>query len=217
MKILDLVLKGCWYDMIAKGEKREEYREIKPYWENRLTIKDFTHVRFRRGYTNTTMLFRIDSITIGKGNPQWGAPEDKEVFIIKFSRHEREIKFRGYNAKNGKWIYGCYLVNRGQTFICPDGIQPPDATWEDFLVDSHTVGQYIGLKDQNGKEIYEGDFIKKDYPFEGVYLVKYDEVILMWKFFVSGKYWLLPNDFPAFDYEIIGNIHDNPELLEEQK
>lgn len=36
MKILDLVLKGKWYDMIASGEKREEYREIKPYWEKRL-------------------------------------------------------------------------------------------------------------------------------------------------------------------------------------
>lgn len=36
MEILDLVLKGKWYDMIASGEKREEYREIKPYWEKRL-------------------------------------------------------------------------------------------------------------------------------------------------------------------------------------
>lgn len=119
MKILDLVLKGKWYDMIASGEKREEYREIKPYWEKRLLdykgLKDyylknraelsikrlffphrplienvcgafprgFTHVRFRRGYTNVTMLFKCEGITIGRGNPDWGAPKKEEVFIIK--------------------------------------------------------------------------------------------------------------------------------------
>lgn len=125
MKILDLVLKGKWYDMIASGEKREEYRVLTPYWFARLcaykecghfyrkaTQKDaelfeanhdgfaysvkreinsvysnllpreYTHVRFRRGYTKTAMLFRCEGITIGKGNPAWGAPE-KEVFIIK--------------------------------------------------------------------------------------------------------------------------------------
>lgn len=121
MKILDLVLKSKWYDMIASGEKREEYREIKPYWAQRLFLTGdymvvlkpheykagteeyakcikrlsqpngysdyarfdrYTHVRFRRGYTSATMLFKCQGITIGKGNPEWGAPE-KEVFIIK--------------------------------------------------------------------------------------------------------------------------------------
>lgn len=114
MKILDLVLIGLWYDMIESGEKPEEYREIKPYWEKRLldyeAIKrdykmlmfrrflvgkgvnpleyprGFTHVRFHRGYTNTTMLFECKEITIGMGNPQWGAPTDKEVFIIKLGK-----------------------------------------------------------------------------------------------------------------------------------
>lgn len=43
----------------------------------------FTHVRFRRGYTKTTMLFEIKSISIGFGNPNWGAPKDRQVFIIK--------------------------------------------------------------------------------------------------------------------------------------
>lgn len=119
MKIFDLVLKGKWYDMIASGEKREEYREIKPYWEKRLVDynglreyyrkyreklavkrllfphrpvienicgafpRGFTHVRFRRGYTSTTMLFKCEGITIGKGNPDWGAPTERDVFIIK--------------------------------------------------------------------------------------------------------------------------------------
>lgn len=122
MKILDLVLKGQGYDMIASGVKKEEYREIKLYWTKRImkcfkwcsrgfdignavtngchclfpqrcenTLNfcaipgGFTHVRFRRGYTNITMLFKLDSITIGKGKPEWGAPKGKEVFILKFS------------------------------------------------------------------------------------------------------------------------------------
>lgn len=46
----------------------------------------FTHVRFRRGYTKTTMLFEIKYITIGYGNPKWGAPKDRKVFIIKLGK-----------------------------------------------------------------------------------------------------------------------------------
>lgn len=124
MKILDLVLKGKWFDLIQSGEKKEEYREIKPYWAQRLFLTGdymavlkpheykagtedyakcvkrlsqpngysdharfdrYTHVRFHRGYTNTTMLFKCEGITIGHGNPAWGAPEE-EVFIIKLGK-----------------------------------------------------------------------------------------------------------------------------------
>lgn len=121
MKILELPLKKEWYDMIECGEKREEYREVKPYWEKRLLDykrlmqyfidnrkellakrilfpnrpvienvceafpRGYTHVRFRYGYTKRTMMFTIDSITMGfDGRPEWGAPTDKPVFIIKF-------------------------------------------------------------------------------------------------------------------------------------
>ncbi len=51
-----------------------------------LEFKRFTHIRFRRGYTKTTMMFEIKSISIGFGNSQWGAPKDKEVFIIKLGK-----------------------------------------------------------------------------------------------------------------------------------
>lgn len=85
-KTLDLVLKRNWYDMIASGTKTEEYREIKPYWEKRLIARGYTHVRFRRGYTSTTILRQLKSISIGKGRSEWGAPADKDVFIIKFSK-----------------------------------------------------------------------------------------------------------------------------------
>lgn len=77
--------------MIESGAKREEYREYKDYWRKRLIdldtlrLKPYTHVRFRYGYTKRTMLFKIDSITIDVGNPEWGAPE-YPVFIIKFHK-----------------------------------------------------------------------------------------------------------------------------------
>lgn len=122
MKILDLPLMFRWYDMIDIGDKPEEYREIKPYWEKRLldyksltkyylenktelriksllfphrpAIEDvcrafpagFTHVRFRRGYTKVTMLFEIKTITFGYGKTEWGAPKDRQVFIIKLGK-----------------------------------------------------------------------------------------------------------------------------------
>lgn len=109
MKILDLPLKRVWYEMIESGGKNEEYRAIKPYWCKRLACCDlylcwyrdqngecqfkgklfhmnrleYTHVRFRYGYTKRTMLFELQGIRIGRGKPEWGAPMDKSVFILK--------------------------------------------------------------------------------------------------------------------------------------
>ena len=96
--------------MIESGVKREEYREIKPYWEKRFTklvparyraqwdecinkrdyslfrhkviASTYKAVKFSFGYTKRTLTFEIDSITIGKGVPEWGAPNE-EAFIIK--------------------------------------------------------------------------------------------------------------------------------------
>lgn len=102
MKILHLPLKAKWYEMIESGIKTEEYREIKPYWSKRFTgmfkplfsfrcnyrqsnVKGYTHVKFSYGYTKRTMTFEIESITIGKGKPEWGALEEN-VFIIKLGK-----------------------------------------------------------------------------------------------------------------------------------
>lgn len=83
MTVLDLVLKHQWYDMIDSGEKPEEYRDITPYWRKRIQSgKRYTHVRFHRGYLVKSMVFRYDGLRIGRGNTQWGAPADRDVFII---------------------------------------------------------------------------------------------------------------------------------------
>ena len=99
---LHLVLKGKWYDMIASGEKTEEYREPKPYWIKRIldgsSVKrpgltpvssrlslwtKYERVCFHRGYTSQTMTFGIKGVSVGMGNVAWGAPVDKVVIIIK--------------------------------------------------------------------------------------------------------------------------------------
>lgn len=79
---LHLTLKRKWFEMIVSGEKKEEYRVIKPYWESRLN-KSYSHVVFRNGYNKSApkAKFKLLSIIKGKGLPEWGAPVD-DVFII---------------------------------------------------------------------------------------------------------------------------------------
>lgn len=84
---LDLVLKEKWYRMIESGEKTEEYREIKPFWEKRMQNcrdRHYDKVTFHLGYSKDrpSMTFALDKITIDKGRPEWGAEEGKLYFVI---------------------------------------------------------------------------------------------------------------------------------------
>ncbi len=105
MKILYLPLKAKWYEMIERGEKREEYRECSVYWIRRLMEYDgktydidnpnvaydnyrtrrFDAVCFSYGYTKRRMLWECKGITIGQGRPEWGAPAHG-TFIIKLGK-----------------------------------------------------------------------------------------------------------------------------------
>lgn len=81
MNTLHLILKAKWYDMIDRGEKKEEYRENTSYWMKRIG-KLHDAVCFHKGYTNTTMTFAIEGKSYGYGNPEWGAPKDRKVLKI---------------------------------------------------------------------------------------------------------------------------------------
>lgn len=129
MKTLHLPLKAKRYEMIESGVQTDEYRDIKPYWCDRLLgnyplgkeywnivlpktfeiakdnefkkdgitltlyrlliwnhgIRGYSQVKFSYGYTKRTMTFEIESITIGKGKTEWGAP-DSDVYIIKLGK-----------------------------------------------------------------------------------------------------------------------------------
>lgn len=95
MKILDLSLTYHWYDEIEAGRKPEEYRSNTPFYRSRLMYpesseevwKHYDAIRFRRGrFGKRTMLVEHKGTRLGVGNPEWGAPEDKEVFILELGK-----------------------------------------------------------------------------------------------------------------------------------
>lgn len=78
MKVLHLTLKKQWFDMILHGIKKEEYREIKEYWNVRLDDKSIDVISFRNGYSPNSPRMVVDLLEqpyCSKGNPEWGAPE----------------------------------------------------------------------------------------------------------------------------------------------
>lgn len=133
---------------------------------------------------------------------------------------KREIKFRGKRKTDGEWLYGYYFVNRGLHFIVTDDLAPAGNTFKDYEVDPETVGQYAELKDRKGKEIYEGDILHRSVPacwyakgakgtIEDDYEVCLD---IGWLPFVEVGLEAVING-ETENYTVIGNVHDNPELL----
>jgi len=90
MRILHLTLKKQWFDMIASGNKREEYREIKPYWDKRLMCAKgkYDAICFRNGYlpTSPTLLVELKEVLSGLGIVEWGAPEAQPVYILRLGK-----------------------------------------------------------------------------------------------------------------------------------
>ena len=86
---LNLTIKKKWFDMITSGVKKEEYREIKPYWVKRLKLRvgyrDFDTILFRNGYQKTSPSVRVDCLGIhqGKANPKWSDNTKGYFFVIK--------------------------------------------------------------------------------------------------------------------------------------
>lgn len=123
----------------------------------------------------------------------------------------REIKFRGKRLTDGKWIYGDFFHNRGKSFITTDGIVCNSlASPSDYEVDPDTVGQFTGLCDREGNEIYEGDIVRNESAvFCGV--VQYrDATFIISLGEMNGALLIC---LQTGSLEIIGNIHDNPEIL----
>ena len=141
----------------------------------------------------------------------------------------REILFRGkanFDGRDGEWIYGGLLPETENTFPIIVRDYDNDEDWIGVngwdTVYPETIGQYTGLTDKNGKKIFEGDIVEghchsqwshrlqrcvvvydRD-GFESRHYVKQGEVMRYYSYKVLF----------SKDVEVIGNIHDNPELLE---
>ena len=121
----------------------------------------------------------------------------------------REILFRGKRLDNGEWIEGSLWLY-GEDARIDGALDFSEYFWH--KVDPATVGQYTGLIDKNGKRIFEGDVLKKRGSGKERWLVSFCEgAFEVVGPLCSGSF---RDDYSADNFEVVGNIHDNPELLE---
>lgn len=142
----------------------------------------------------------------------------------------REIKYRGQRCKDGKWVYGSYVESNEswaghkphKSWILPSPMT--NGGWFSvrgaYPVKEETIGQFTGLKDINGKEIYEGDIVSIFDPnddYQGYGTVEYLEEYGVW--YVCGEGSCSNNGL--FDiyheqecyYKVVGNIHDKEQKM----
>lgn len=134
----------------------------------------------------------------------------------------RTIKFRGKRVNNVEWVYGDFHCRAGNvhTIIEMEPDEDGKVCYALNQVIHDTVGQFTGLTDKNGKEIYEGDIIRSDCGNGEVrHLISFFDMIASFvvemlpdndinDYCTLSQIWIL-----KYNKEVIGNIHDNPELL----
>lgn len=133
---------------------------------------------------------------------------------------KREILFRGKDKVTKRWVYGDYTHNEGLNthYISRNVNNTSRKVWE---VDPDTIGQYTGLKDKNGKKIFEGDIVHiKGDGFDGKeFGVDYHRVVTFHDGTIClsvGEVFHTPiNDYVhgLDDWDVVGNITDTPELM----
>lgn len=119
----------------------------------------------------------------------------------------RKIKFRGYRVNDTAWAYGDLVHLKGdsgaiETFIQDDGVP--------LLVDPESVGQLTGIRDKKGRCIYEGDIVRHDENGK-CYAIAYDTEVPQFCFADNSDLFKFLNHPELL--EVVGNVHDNPELL----
>jgi len=120
----------------------------------------------------------------------------------------RQIKFRAQDIASNKWLYGDLRHHKDDVCIFEQGGTKGEQVKRD------TVGQFTGLRDINGKDIYEGDILDVNYADEESYLeVRFVRGVFafLWNGDLDDEF---PCNAPTHEWaKVIGNIHDNPELI----
>lgn len=134
----------------------------------------------------------------------------------------REIKFRGKRIANAEWCYGSLLIWANGECTILEKSDSSNAVWK-REVDPNTVGQFTGLYDADGKGIYEGDIIKSGYD-NIHHIISYNENLGAFVATMINRYMYNTDGLKTechaeqrwiteWHKTIVGNIHDNPELM----
>ena len=125
----------------------------------------------------------------------------------------RKIKFRGKRLSTREWVYGSLIQWKDGTMTI---ITENKEDHSEFYVNPDTVGQYTGLQDRNGQDVYEGDLLRTS---EGnIMIAEWVESGIVTRCLTPTYDGMMNTNRHAFPVsEKIGTIHDNPELLEDGK
>ncbi len=125
---------------------------------------------------------------------------------------KREILFRGKQLSNGEFIEGSLTVDcHGNCCIYHPLNVPIGGGFQYFDIDPETVGQYTGIDDREGNKIFEGDIFKIGAE-EGIFTVKFDYGCFL-AYDYNGEQVGILSELSTMFVKVIGNIHDNPDLL----
>ena len=122
----------------------------------------------------------------------------------------REILFRGKQADSGKWVYGFISGLNNDEYGIPMTMNDTEGLC-DIIVNPITVGQYTGLTDKNGRRVFEGDIC---WFYGGEHYGGNWETSAVIAITDMTNFTIMQYFYDAEYFEVIGNIHDNPELLE---